>query len=72
VSSSDWATSLLLEEGGSLGTVCIYQGTDPEVTRRHADVADLPVDEILPVADTVIVREVSPFRASTAVRPLDR
>ncbi|MGH3003211.1 MAG: nickel-binding protein, partial [Gaiellaceae bacterium] len=52
-----WIRSyVLLEEDGSLGTVCIYQGTDPEAIRRHAQVAELPADEILPVADTVIVR----------------
>jgi hypothetical protein len=48
---------VLIEEDGTLGTVCIYQATDPAAVRRHADVADLPVDEILPVADTVIVRQ---------------
>jgi hypothetical protein len=28
----------------------------PEAIRKHASVADLPVDEIIAVADTVIVR----------------
>ena len=52
-----WIRSyILLEEDGTLGTVCIYLASDPEAVRRHADSADLPVDEILPVADTVIVR----------------
>jgi hypothetical protein len=52
-----WIRSyVLLEEDGTLGTVCIYQAGDPDAVRRHAGVADLPVDEILPVADTVIVR----------------
>ena len=52
-----WIRSyVLVEEDGTLGTVCIYLATDPEAVRRHADIADLPVDEILPVADTVIVR----------------
>ncbi len=52
-----WIRSYVLEEGGgSVGTVCIYQATSPEKIREHADVADLPVDEIIPVADTVIVR----------------
>ena len=46
----------MVEEDGSLGTVCIYQATDPEAVRRHAGTADLPVDEVRPVADTVIVR----------------
>ena len=53
-----WIRSYVLEEGGgSVGTVCIYQATSPEKIREHAGLADLPVDEIIPVADTVIIRE---------------
>jgi hypothetical protein len=53
-----WIRSYVLDEGaGSVGTVCIYEATSPEAIRRHADLADLPVDEIVPVADTVLVRE---------------
>jgi hypothetical protein len=53
-----WIRSYVLEEGGSaVGTVCIYQATSPEAIREHASRADLPVDEIIPVADTVVVRE---------------
>jgi hypothetical protein len=52
-----WIRSYVLEEGGgSVGTVCIYQASSPEKIREHADLADLPVDEIIAVADTVIVR----------------
>lgn len=52
-----WIRSYVLEEGdGSLGTVCIYQASSPEAIREHASRARLPVDEIIPVADTVIVR----------------
>ena len=52
-----WIRSyVLVEEDGSLGTVCIYQATDPEAVRRHAGTADLPVNEVRAVADTVIVR----------------
>jgi Protein of unknown function (DUF4242) len=52
-----WIRSYVLEEdGGSVGTVCIYEATGPEAIREHAERADLPVDEIIPVADTVIVR----------------
>lgn len=52
-----WIRSYVLEEdGGSVGTVCIYQATSPEAIRDHATRAMLPVDEIIPVADTVIVR----------------
>jgi thiamine biosynthesis protein ThiC len=52
-----WIRSYVLqEEGGMVGTVCIYQATSPEAIREHASRADLPVDEIIPVADTVVVR----------------
>jgi hypothetical protein len=57
--SSDirWIRSYVLEEGGgSVGTVCIYEATSPEAIREHAGRADLPVDEIIPIADTVVVR----------------
>jgi hypothetical protein len=52
-----WIRSYVLDEGaGSVGTVCLYEATSPEAIRKHADLADLPVDEIIAVADTVIVR----------------
>jgi hypothetical protein len=52
-----WIRSYVLEEsGGSVGTVCIYQATSPEAIREHASRAELPVDEIIPVMDTVIIR----------------
>ena len=52
-----WIRSYVLSEtDGSLGTVCIYQASSPEAIRAHAAAADLPVDEIVAVADTVIVR----------------
>jgi hypothetical protein len=52
-----WIRSYVLEEGGgSVGTVCIYEASSPEAIRKHASRADLPVDEIIPIADTVIVR----------------
>ena len=52
-----WIRSYALaEDDGTVGTVCIYQATSPEAIRRHAEEADLPVDEIIEVADTVIVR----------------
>jgi|SRR6185437_659626 len=52
-----WIRSYVLDEDdGSVGTVCIYQASSPEAIREHASKADLPVDEIIPVADTVLVR----------------
>jgi uncharacterized protein DUF4242 len=52
-----WIRSYVLaEESGEVGTVCIYEGESPEAIRAHADAAELPVDEVIPIADTVIVR----------------
>jgi Protein of unknown function (DUF4242) len=52
-----WIRSYVVsEESGEVGTFCIYEAESPEAIRAHADAADLPVDEIVPVADTVIVR----------------
>ena len=52
-----WIRSYVLDEdAGSVGTVCIYQASSPEAIRKHADVAELPVDEVIPIADTVIIR----------------
>lgn len=52
-----WIRSyVLVEEDGTLGTVCIYLATDPQAIYEHAGIAGLPADEVLPVADTVIVR----------------
>ena len=52
-----WIRSYVVAEtDGSLGTVCIYEASSPEAIRRHAYAATLPVDEILAVADTVVVR----------------
>ena len=49
-------TYVLGEDDGKVGTVCIYQGTNPAAIREHASRAFLPADEIIPVADTVVVR----------------
>jgi hypothetical protein len=57
--SSDisWIRSYVLDEGdGAVGTFCVYEASSPEAVREHASRADLPVDEIIPLIDTVIVR----------------
>jgi hypothetical protein len=52
-----WIRSYVLaESNGGLGTVCVYQASSPEAIRDHARRARLPVDEIVAVADTVLVR----------------
>ena len=51
-----WIRSYVVAEtDGSLGLLCIYQATSPEAIRRHAYAATLPVDEIVAVADTLVV-----------------
>ena len=52
-----WIRSYVIAEpGGSLGTVCIYQASNEDAVRRHAQRVDMPADEILEVADTVVIR----------------
>ena len=52
-----WIRSYVLAEtDGTVGTVCIYQASSPEAIRDHAQRAQLPADEIIEVADTVLVR----------------
>jgi hypothetical protein len=52
-----WIRSYVLAEtSGEIGTVCIYQASSPEAIRSHAYRAGLPVDEIVAVADTLVVR----------------
>jgi hypothetical protein len=52
-----WIRSYALaEDDGTVGTVCIYQATSPEAIREHASRAGLPADEVIPVADTILVR----------------
>jgi hypothetical protein len=53
-----WIRSYVLEEeDGSLGTVCIYQAEDEDAIMEHAQRAELPADEVIPVVDTVIIRD---------------
>jgi hypothetical protein len=53
-----WIRSYVLaEEDGTLGTVCIYQAEDEESIIEHAQRAELPADEVIPVANTVIIRD---------------
>jgi hypothetical protein len=52
-----WIRSYVLEEGdGSVGTVCVYQASSEDKVREHASRAGLPADEVIRVADTVLVR----------------
>ena len=52
-----WIRSYVLAESdGSIGTVCIYQATSEDALREHSSRADIHLDEIIEVADTVVVR----------------
>ncbi len=52
-----WIRSYVLDDSeGAVGTVCIYEASSPEAIRKHAELADLPVDEIVRISDTVVVR----------------
>lgn len=52
-----WIRSYVVQEAdGALGTVCIYQATDPEAIREHARRVGMPADEITLVQGTVVVR----------------
>lgn len=52
-----WIRSYALsEESGEVGTFCVYEAESPEAIRKHAESADLPCDEIIPILDTVVVR----------------
>jgi thiamine biosynthesis protein ThiC len=53
-----WIRSYVINEpDGRVGTVCIYQASSPEAIREHGARSDIAVDEIIPIADTVIMRE---------------
>jgi hypothetical protein len=55
--SISWIRSYVVQEDdGNLGTVCIYQAADIDAVRDHAGKVGMPADEVLPIADTVIVR----------------
>jgi len=52
-----WIRSYVIAEtDGTLGSICIYQATSPEAIRQHAQRVGMPADEILDVADLVVIR----------------
>jgi len=51
-----WIRSYVLAEpDGSLGSVCVYQATSADKVREHADCSGLPANEIIQVADLIVV-----------------
>jgi sporulation protein YlmC with PRC-barrel domain len=52
-----WIRSYVIaEEDGSLGSICIYQATSADAIRKHAKRVGMPADQILDIADTVVIR----------------
>ena len=52
-----WIRSYVIAESdGTLGSVCIYQAVSDDAIRRHSHRTGMPADEILEVADTVVIR----------------
>ncbi|HEV3036092.1 MAG TPA: DUF4242 domain-containing protein [Solirubrobacteraceae bacterium] len=52
-----WIRSYVVQEDdGRLGTACVYEARDAETVREHAGRVGMPADEVLAIADTVIVR----------------
>jgi len=61
-----WIRSYVVTEpDGELGTVCIYEASDADAVRGHADAVGMPADEVLPIVDTVLVRP-DPEQAAAA------
>jgi hypothetical protein len=59
-----WIRSYVTQEPDHrLGTVCVYQATDPAAVREHAKRASLPCDTVIPVGDLVVVNA-DPLRPS--------
>src|SRR5688572_29687290 len=52
-----WLRSyVVVERDSSVGTVCVFRASTPEAIRDHAARAELPVDEIVEVVDTIVIR----------------
>ena len=53
-----WIRSYIVEEpDGRVGTVCIHEAVDAASIREHARRAEIPADEVVPVLNTVVVRQ---------------
>jgi uncharacterized protein DUF4242 len=53
----EWVRTYTFTEcDGTIGSVCVFAAVSPEAVRHHAATAALPVDEIVKVVDTVVVR----------------
>lgn len=62
-----WIRSYVLnEKDGRVGTICIYEATSIEAIRKHAECVALPVDEVIPIANTVVINPDPKWNASSA------
>lgn len=53
-----WIRSYVVqEEDGTLGTLCVYQGTDEDAIQEHAERVGMPAEDLLTVVNTVVIRE---------------
>jgi DNA-binding CsgD family transcriptional regulator len=51
-----WVRSYVLAEpDGQVGTVCHYRASGPEAIREHAKRVEIPVDDIVEVAELVVL-----------------
>jgi DNA-binding CsgD family transcriptional regulator len=56
VGDVSWVRSYVLAEpDGRVGTVCIYRAGSPDAIRDHALRAEIPVDEIIEIAELVVL-----------------
>ena len=52
-----WIRTYVVEEqGGGLGTFCIYEASSEEKIREHAQRAGIPASDVFSVAETLVVR----------------
>jgi hypothetical protein len=51
-----WIRTYVVDDDGTLGSLCVYQATSVDALRKHAERVGMPADEITQVADTVVVR----------------
>lgn len=51
-----WVRSYVLAEtNGQVGTVCHYRASGPDAIREHAKLVEIPVDDIVEVAELVVL-----------------
>jgi sporulation protein YlmC with PRC-barrel domain len=51
-----WIRTYVIDDGETLGSLCVYQATSEDALRDHANRVGMPADEITKVVDTVVIR----------------